>query len=408
MNMDETSAGVLVFTSSFPHAGNPVNGTFIRDFARSVCPDRRTVVLAPRCGGASAVEEQDGFRVRRFYQCCPPGRPLAGNPGGILPALKRHPLLWAFLPFFLVSELAALIRCVKREKISIIHAHWLVPQGFVGAVYKRFFNPGVKLVITCHGSDVNKTGGGLLNACKRFALKSADRVVAVSGDLAEKVRRLCPETPCQVQAMGVDTERFAPQAAAETPKLTDEFHLKSAPVLFVGSLIALKGVRDLIAAWRTVADAVPDAELLIVGSGELKPELEQLSRDLHLAERIHFSGSVPHDRLPRYFAQSAAFVLPSYSEGFGLVVFEALSCGTPVVVSELPVFTSAPNAAQLFDFCRPGDRDSIAAAVLRQLRKPMRGESGCRYVREHFSLRQTAETYLALYRELEQAKDSRS
>ena len=247
--MKDGLPGVLVFTSSFPHRGNPVYGVFIRDFVRSISSRRRVVVLAPKFAEPAAPES--GFEVRYFSQCCPPWSRLAGRPGGILPALKRAPLLWLFLPFFLLSELIALARTVKAEKIGIIHAHWLLPQGFIAAFYKRFFNRGVKLVITCHGSDVNKVGGGVMDRLKRFALVNADKVVAVSPDLAAKVSRLCPEVSCQVQPMGIDTDLFSP-AAKPAPEMWARFGLKTPPVLFVGSLIELKGVRELIEAWAEV------------------------------------------------------------------------------------------------------------------------------------------------------------
>ena len=388
--MAKDRSGVLVFTSSFPHGGNPVNGIFVRDLASSICGRVRTVVLCPRFPGPPPAEDA-GFRIRCFPQCCPPGFPLAGAPGGILPALKKHPFLWAFLPFFLLSELTALIRAVKREKIAVIHAHWLVPQGFIAAVYKRFFDPRVRLLITCHGSDVNKAAGGLLSLLKRFSLGQADRVVAVSADLAEKVRLLRPGTPCAVRAMGIDTELFSPAAAEERPTLCDEFRLRSAPVLFVGSLIELKGVRELVAAWRRVLDRRPDAELLIVGGGGLKTELETTARELKVDARVRFIGPVPHEKLPRYFAQSAAFILPSHSEGFGLVAAEALACETPVIVSKIPVFESMPDAALLFTFCTPRDPESIADAVIRLLEEPGRCRFGRQYVREHLSLQQTAD-----------------
>ena len=390
------TAGVLVLTSSFPHGGNPVNGIFVRDFASSVCGRVRTVVLCPRFPGPPPAEDA-GFRICCFSQVCPPGFPLAGNPGGILPALKKHPFLWAFLPFFLLSELTALIRTVRRENITVIHAHWLVPQGFVAAVYKRFVNPCVRLLITCHGSDINKAGGGLLNLLKRFSLGQADRVVAVSADLAEKVRALRPGTSCAVRAMGIDTTLFSPAAAEERPTLSEEFRLRSAPVLFVGSLIELKGVRELVAAWRIVLDRRPDAELLIVGGGGLRTELETTARELKVDARVHFAGPVAHEKLPRYFAQSAAFILPSHSEGFGLVVGEALSCETPVIVSKIPVFEAMPGAEGLFTFCTPRDPQSIADAVIRVLGDPARCKCGRQYVREHLSLQQTADWYLALY-----------
>ena len=394
--MKDGLPGVLVFASSFPHRGNPVYGIFIRDFARSISSRCRVVVLAPKFAEPSAPGP--GFEVRYFSQCCPPWSRLAGRPGGILPALKRDPLLWLFLPFFLLSELIALARTVKAEKIGIIHAHWLLPQGFIAALYKRFFNHRVKLVITCHGSDINKVGGGVMDRLKRFALRHADKAVAVSPDLADKVSRLCPEVTCQVQPMGIDTDLFSP-AAKLVPDLQVRFGLKTPPVLFVGSLIELKGVRELIEAWAEVRRQRPDAELLLVGDGELKPELLRKAGALGVESSVHFAGTVPHEDLPGIYAGSAVFVLPSRSEGFSLVTYEALSCGVPAVVSRLPVFESRPDSERLFSFCEVGDPAGLAEALLEKLASSARDDFGRKYVCDNLSQTRVAERYCRFYEE---------
>ena len=402
--MTEKLPAVLIFTSSFPHARNPVYGIFIHDFVMSLRAFCRVVVLAPKFPGPRRDEMEEGIRIHSFPQCCPPGCCLAGRPGGILPALKKNPFLWLFLPCFLLSELICLARTVKKENIRVIHAHWLLPQGFIGAVYKRFFNRRVKLIITCHGSDVHKVGGGMMNRLKRFAIKNADRVVAVSASMAEKISKLCPTSQCAVQPMGINTDLFSPAAAAAPSDIMASFRLKTPPVLFVGSLIELKGVRELVTAWPKVKKHRPDAELLIVGEGELKTELIESARSSGVEDSIHFAGMVPHDRLPQIFARSAVFVLPSHSEGFPLVVLEALACGTATVVSHLPVFDSLPGADGLFTFCEIGDPESIAAAIIESLSSPGDGERRRRYVCENLSQRRVAERYFRFYSELPDGK----
>lgn len=395
--MKDGFPGILVLTSSFPHQENPAYGVFIRDFARSVSVRYRVIVLAPKF--AHPAKTEDGFQVRYFSQCCLPWSRLAGRPGGILPALKRNPLLWLFLPFFLFSEFIALVRTVKTEKIGIIHAHWLLPQGFIAAVYKHFFNRRLKLIVTCHGSDINKVGGGAMDRLKRFVFANADKVVAVSADLAAKVSRLAPEVLCEVQPMGIDTELFSP-AATCVPEMSVRFGLKTRPVLFVGSLIESKGVRELIEAWAKVKLRCVDAELLLVGGGELQPELLRLAEALGIADSVHFAGMLPHDELPGIFAGSAVFVLPSHSEGFAQVVYEALACGTSAVVCRLPVFEALPDAARLFTFCEVGDPESLAEALREALSTPVNNAFGRQYVLEKLSQHLTAERYCRFYAEL--------
>ena len=82
------------------------------------------------------------------------------------------------------------------------------------------------------------------------------------------------------------------------------------------------------------------------------------------------------------------------------MVYEALACATPAVVSDLPVFLSRPDAERLFRFCRMGDVDSIAEAVIAGLRAPARNDFGRRWVEEHLALPKVAEHYRLIYHEL--------
>lgn len=98
-----------------------------------------------------------------------------------------------------------------------------------------------------------------------------------------------------------------------------------------GALIARKG-QDL--AIGALAD-LPDARLLLVGTGEDEQHLRRLAADLRVAERVHFIGSVDHDLLPLILSAADAMILPSRSEGLANAWVEALACGTPVVTTDV-------------------------------------------------------------------------
>lgn len=395
------SLNVLHFTSSFPYNGNPVYGVFVYDLVRSIDSKINQVVLSPKFTGTTSYEEEKGYKIYRWHQCCPTHLKIAGQPGGILPALKRNPILIFFLPFFILSEFICLRNVVKKEAIHIIHAHWLIPQGLLAAVYKRFFDKNVKLIITCHGSDVNKVNSGLLRRLKIFTLKNADKIITVSDDLASKILALYPNAPCITQPMGVDTDLFTHEAAENPIDICKKYNLKSNPVLFVGSLIELKGVKDLIQAWKKVLECHPDAELLIIGRGELQAELQEMCNQLKISERVHFAGMVKHDDLPVYFSQSSIFVLPSFSEGFSLVVSEALSCCTPVIISAISIFETLYKDKTFVSFCKPGDSLSIADAIITQLScNSHKNTAGREWVKQNISQKIVAERHYAIYTEI--------
>jgi glycosyltransferase involved in cell wall biosynthesis len=110
-------------------------------------------------------------------------------------------------------------------------------------------------------------------------------------------------------------------------------------VLFVGVIREVKGVDVLLRAMRLLGDRRPDAHLVLVGEPyyakyrEEQDRLRTLTIDLGLESKVHFAGAKPLDELVRTIQESEVLVLPSRAESLGMVLVEALSCGTPVVAT---------------------------------------------------------------------------
>ena len=105
--------------------------------------------------------------------------------------------------------------------------------------------------------------------------------------------------------------------------------------LYVGRLSAEKGLNDLLEAFRQIREKRSDVRLDLVGAGPLRDELIKRVAELNLTNSVSFLGSMGMDAIAELFMPSAALVLPSHSEPWGLVVNEALSYGCPVVVSNV-------------------------------------------------------------------------
>jgi glycosyltransferase involved in cell wall biosynthesis len=104
-------------------------------------------------------------------------------------------------------------------------------------------------------------------------------------------------------------------------------------VIFVGQLIHRKGIDILLRAIAPLLLENPSVRLVLVGDGEARFELSQLAEKLHVRDRVHFAGVLPSDHIQDRIAMADVLVLPSRWDGWGLVVNEALSVGTPVIVS---------------------------------------------------------------------------
>jgi glycosyltransferase involved in cell wall biosynthesis len=122
---------------------------------------------------------------------------------------------------------------------------------------------------------------------------------------------------------GVNTECFHPNAQQYVYSLPERF------ILFVGSLQPRKNLQTLLNAWDEIKDDYEDLWLIIAGG---QTNIYQTT-ELNPGARVQLLGYVPEAALPGLYAQATLFAMPSFDEGFGLPVLEAMACGTPVITS---------------------------------------------------------------------------
>ena len=194
-----------------------------------------------------------------------------------------------------------------------------------------------------------------------------------TGTLAERYmrhygvseKRMChvPNAP-DVQAYWQQAQQLAPnriQMRRETG-FGDE-----SVILFVGRLIDLKEVDTLLHAFAQVAKGRP-CRLVILGDGPTQPRLERLSRDLGIAHLVSFPGFLPPDQLPKWYAMSDLFVLPSSDETWSVVVLEALASGVPVVITKMVgCFADVLNDPIVGEAVPPCDVVNLTRAIERRL-----------------------------------------
>ena len=201
---------------------------------------------------------------------------------------------------------------------------------------------GLRYAVIVHGAEllVPAAVPAVSNAVAR-GLAGAQAIFAVSeftggrvADLLTRKHRAVP--PIDLLRARVDVERFRPgldtRAARERYGIADD-----APVvLCFGRLVPRKGVHRLIAAMDRVWERVPDAVLVIAGTGPEEKSLRDLASGSH--GRVVFTGRVPDDLAPQVYAAATVFALPVVDryrglevEGLGIVLLEAAACGVPCV-----------------------------------------------------------------------------
>lgn len=328
----------MISTSSFPTQKGVGKGSFVYELARRMTTEFDVFVLTPYLEGAKEQEIWDGVHITR-YKFLPWSKHSIFSHDGMLPSLQQHKLYWLSIPFLLYSQLLHLQRLLKQEGITLIHAHWLIPQGAIAVIYKLLFNRRIKIVTTIHGGDIFSFQRKVFIPLKKFILDRIDRVTVVSKAIEKEIRKLGYQKDVYIYPMGVDTRMFHP--TRHNQQFLATFGKKDQYLLFVGRLTEKKGVSYLIEAMPEVIKQCPNTILLIAGYGVLEQRLIELVQQLKIEKYVVFLGKVPHHELPTLFASADIFIGPSIlathgdREGFGLVFAEAMSCGTLVITTDL-------------------------------------------------------------------------
>ncbi len=193
-------------------------------------------------------------------------------------------------------------------------------------------------------------------------IRKVRAIITVSQFSKDRILRLTRKEPSRVHVIynGVD-QRFRPADPDIVKQVTANFSLASPYILFVGSLEPRKNLKMLIEAWQQGDFA--GATLAVVGaSGHLFAKLQFDS----MPEGVRFLGSVKDEMLPALYSGAAGFVYPSIYEGFGLPPVEAMACGCPVAVSDIPALREVcGGTAMYFDPFIPEDLSAKLQALLR-------------------------------------------
>jgi glycosyltransferase involved in cell wall biosynthesis len=355
---------VLFLASSYPRHPADSASVFLRDLADHLARESVQIhVLAPG-DGAYGKDVEGSVSVHRF-RYWPGVRQQLAYGSGILPNLKRSPLLWLHVPFFVIAMTVKMCRLLAAERIDLIHAHWLLPQGLVGLIGARLF--GVPLIVSAHGSDAFALRGRFLAALKRWIVRRSNHWTANTTETAGAVARDVKLPPPRIIPMGVDVALFS---RGDRTALRQAISDREFIVLFVGRLVENKGCRDLIETLSLLREETRSrARLWIVGDGDERDRLQRAAHDLGIEARTEFFGAVEHRRLVDFYAAADLVVVPSKAgtggeaEGQNVVVLEAFAARACVVATRLGGIPSMVRDQETGVLVEPGNPRALAEAV---------------------------------------------
>ena len=302
---------------------------------------------------------------------------------------------WSFAPVG-SQELAPGYVRAAWKRADVIHLHH--PNSLADVAY--MLRPSLAPLVVTQHADYPSFKYWLPS---KYALWSAEAIVVPSKAhiaLSRELRGF--ENKVEVIPFGIDERRWElvpPPLTGNPPR-----------ALFIGRLLAFKGVDFLLRA----LELVPDLRLDVVGSGPELHRLRTLSRALAVEDRVKWWGEYPDEDLPRRMADADFLVLPSVSvqEMFGMVLLEAMAAGRPVITTAVPSGVREVNLAGTTGLEVPiRDVDALADAMRTlaadaSLRERF-GRAGRERVRERFTVRAMVDAHLDLYRRVRGPKGTR-
>jgi N-acetyl-alpha-D-glucosaminyl L-malate synthase BshA len=237
---------------------------------------------------------------------------------------------------YVISLFLNLILIIWKYKIQIIHAHSVIPTGFIASLVSKIMRK--PLFITAHGMDINNfENQRFFNYFISHSLNSSYKSIAVSEDLANKMRLMVnDDNKIVVIKNAVDTSRFNPN---KNINIRQNFGInyEDVVILFVGYLDEFKGIFELINAFNTISKDNKNVKLLMVGAGPKKKNLLKILKKRRIENKVIFTGRIDHQKIHNYYQAADIFVLPSYTEGGGppLVIMEAMACALPIIATKV-------------------------------------------------------------------------
>lgn len=368
--MAETRPRLVVFTTLFPHPGQPKAGLFIRERMFRVGKQLPLVVVAP-----VPWFPLQGI-IRKWRPHFRPAAPRFEIQSGVEvyhPHFFSIPGLFKSLDgfFMALGSLTTLRKLRRRFGFNLIDAHFAYPDGHAATLLGKWLR--LPVTITLRGTEVPlaKLPGRRRRMIQ--AMENSARIFSVSESLRQHAIAMgIDPDKIRVVGNGVDTEKFQP-----VPKQEARAQLgidRDAPVLVsVGALVERKGFHRAIERLPALCRRFPGLQYLVVGGpspeGDWSEQLRQQVARLGLEENVRFLGALCPEVLKIPLSAADVFVLATRNEGWANVFLEAMACGLPVVTTDVGGNAEVVAHEGLGTIVPFGDGDAMEQALIEALDK---------------------------------------
>lgn len=273
-----------------------------------------------------------------------------------------------------VFFLRFLIRYVfSRQRFDLLHVHFYYPTIWLALCYKWLRNPAAKIIVTCHGSDVYHYQPP--SALYRFAARWVDHWIFTSAQLQQ--RFFSKVQPATVLCAGIHPVFSQGDVLPWAEKQYD--------LLYVGTMDHNKGMDRL----KTLIETNPTLQFALVGTGPLRSQFETLAQTC--ANVRLFSPKAPQE-LAHMYRASRVFLSLSRNESFGLVMTEAMACGTPVIATETDGSKAQIREGQTGYLVSQADEDELMQSLQARIHQ-LFSLGASEYAQWQWQCREQAATY---------------
>jgi len=314
---------VLLITNAYPDFDSSYRGIFIKKLAQLLQKDGYQIsVVTPKIyKGSHYFEKQNGLRIYRFPF-------FAGNK--LLIQYEKIPYLRMIL--FYMTGFFLTIFAVVKHRCCLIHAHWAIPTGVIGALVGVLLRK--PLIVTIHGSDFRMAmdRSFLLRKLFLYVCRRARHVTCVSEVQKREIEQLgIGGEKISVFPMGIDATFLEVGKNRER-----DLKNRSFTILSNRNLLPIYNVSLLIRAIPVVIKEEPKARFIIVGEGPEREKIEKEAEDLNISSSVQFLGRVPHEKMPNILAQTDIYVSTSLYDGTSISLLEAMGSGAFPIVTDIP------------------------------------------------------------------------
>ncbi len=404
-----------VLTHNYPRFAGDFSGNFVAALCEEFAHQgHRVTVWAPY--DPAYNRPMDGPVTLRLYRYAWPARlHRLGYMRSMQSDLALRLEAYALSPAMFAAGVNAVTRDARRLRPDVLHAHWLLPNGFIAASASRRL--GMPLAVSVPGSDAQVAAANpLFQRMAHFTFDQADLLTANSADLRDAVVGLgADRDKFDLIVYGTNPDKMRPDENG-VAALRCELGISDTAVVLlgVGRMVYKKGFDLLIRALAQESLRQQDVVLVLVGEGDQQNEWQVLAAKLGVAERIRWAGTVPFDHIGVYYNLADVLVNPAVrkpADGLNVCVLDAMSCAKPVVGTAV---AGNPLAIEhgVTGFITPeGDATALADALATLVANPAlrmdMGQAARRRIDEELGWPQLAKRYLHHFEQMKHAQHPR-